>query len=128
MKYFVCDFDSIFLGIAAEHIQRIIPVSRLQANVLETENEETFISIPALFHQKDNAVHGLILKSGLAGFKGKTTLLAPKIDIDLEIDEEKIFRLPEVFTGLFSFFKGACFTEDCNNMIFILDLEKLAEK
>ena len=131
MNYFICELDIIYLGVPAEQIRRIIPVTRFQTNVLETENEEAFISVPALFHPKaectqDNAVHGLILKNGLTAcdFSGKTILLAPKIDIDMEIPEEKIFRLPEAFTGVFSFLRGAHFTDDYK-MILILDTEKL---
>ena len=130
MNYFICELDIIYLGVPAEQILRIISVSRLQANVLETENEEAFISIPALFNPKAecfkaNAVHGLILKNGMAGdFSGKTILLAPKIDIDMEIPDEKICRLPEAFTGVFSFLRGAHFTDDYK-MILILDTEKL---
>ena len=128
MKYFICELDNIFLGIASEQIQRIIPVSGLRVNVLETENEDAFISIPALFCQKGNAIHGLILKKSLSGLPGKTTLLTPGIDMDIELPEDNISRLPGVFTGIFSLFKGACFTEDGNKMILILDLEKLTDK
>ena len=119
--------ETVNLGIPEERIERIIPVTRLQTNVYETENQDAFISLPALFRQKD-APHGLVLKPGTAAGKrpGKTILLTPKIDIDLEIPEEDIRRLPEAFTGLFGFFRGACFTGP--DMILILDLNKLLER
>ena len=135
MKYFVCAFDSILLGIPTEQTQRIIPVTRKQTSAFETDSGEAFISIPALLNrkevsEKDAAVHGLVLKSGLNGGNcpEKITLLLPKIDIDIEIPEENIHRLPAVFSGSFSFFKGACFTENSNKIIFILDTEKLIDK
>ena len=141
------------MGIPSEQIQRIIPVTRAQTKVFETENEDAFISIPALFHKKGAATvrpfgpfadrmdsmganapgvvhaapHALVLKSKSAAFNwtGSTMLLSPKIDVELEIPEEKIRALPKAFAGLFSFFRGACFADGSYNMIFILDLEKL---
>ena len=132
MKYFICAFGNNFLGIPAEQIQRVIPVVRVQGSVFDTDDEEAFISIPALFRQKGAAFnretpHGLVLKDSLRinNWPGKIVLLVPKIDIDLEIPEEKIQRLPEVFAGAFVFFSGVCFPEDSGKMILILDLEKL---
>jgi hypothetical protein len=52
-------------------------------------------------------------------------LLTPRIDIDLEIAEENIYRLPESFLGQFRYFSGACFNGQ--NVILILDPEKLKE-
>ena len=119
------------MGIPAEQTERIVPVTREQTSIIESENQETFISLPALFRQKDiTAPHGLILKaaekSPAAGPLAKTMLLTPRIDIELEIPEENIRRLPEVFTGLFSCFRGICFTNS-ENMVLILDLKKLTE-
>jgi len=125
VKYFICALGSLSLGIPAEQTEKIIPVTRVQTGVVEKENQETYISIPALFQQKDTpSPHGLVLKGG----REKTILLTPKIEVDLEIPEEKISRLPGFFGGAFSFFRGACFA-DANigdaKMIFILDPEKL---
>jgi hypothetical protein len=118
--------------------------------VYETENSssgalsgtvEAFISLPALFRQSEIAApHGLVLKTlenrrdsqeielpavG-EGRPQKTILLAPKIDIELEIPEESIYRLPEVFAGLYSyFFKGAFI--GAQDMILILNPEKIVE-
>jgi len=116
------------LGIPAERTERIIPVTRCPTRVFETENEDAFISIPALFRQNAIPVpHGLVLKPGPATCKwqGKTTLLTPKVDIDLEIPEEKIHPLPESFSGLYSFFRGACFSGSGDDLILIVDPEKL---
>ena len=118
--------DTVLLGIPAEQTERIIPVTRLQAGIMESENQEVFISIPALFRLDDTAApHGLVLKSGPAAGKrpGKTILVTPRIDMDLEIPEESIHRLPETFGGQFPFLRGAFFTGQ--NMILILDPDKL---
>jgi hypothetical protein len=130
MKYFICALDKVHLGIPAERTERIIPVTRPQTAVYETENHETFISLPALFQLKDaSAPHGLVLKTSCTEKESpaaiQTVLLTPRIDIDLEIPEEKIHRLPETLSPLFHYFRGAYF--DGQNMILILDTEKLKE-
>ena len=130
VKYFICALGEINLAIPAEQTERIIPVARVQTSVMESETQEVFISLPVLFRQKDAAApHGLVLKTEVkfsaAGFPGKTILLTPRIDIELEIPEENIHRLPEAFSGLFSCFKGACFAGNSQNMTLILDPEKL---
>jgi chemotaxis signal transduction protein len=109
------------VGIPAEQTEKIISVSRTQTAVRETENGETFISLPALFRLNDSAPHGVVLKNQTP----KTVLLTPKIDIDLEIPEENMGSLPESFSGWSRYFRGACFNE--HNMILILDPEKLKE-
>jgi chemotaxis signal transduction protein len=85
----------------------------------ETENGETFVSLPALFRLKESAPNGVVLKNTTP----KTVLLTPKIDIDLEIPDENIHLLPESFSGQFRYFRGACFNGQ--NVILILDPEKL---
>ena len=137
MRYFICNLDTINVGIPAEQTERIISDSRLQTIVYETGcqssgAEGAFISLPALFRQENTAVfHGLVLKSIRPLTNGrshvKTILLMPKIDIDIEIPEDAICRLPEAFVGVFSFFTGACFNEGGQNLIFILNPQKLME-
>ena len=127
MKYFICALGKISLGIPSEQTERIIPVTRVQAAVCETENQEVFISLPALFKQKDSAaVHGVVLKSG-AGVSSavKRVLLAPRIDVELEIPEEGIHSLPKAFAGVFRHCRGAHCTG--NSVILILNPEKLTE-
>jgi hypothetical protein len=129
MRYFICALDNIGLGIPAERTERIIPVTRIQAAVSETEDHETFISLPALFQRKNIDVpHGVVLKSGTADTV-KTVLLTPRIDIEIEIPEENIHQLPKAFAGLIRFFRGACFieTDAGNSLILILSPEKLME-
>ena len=124
MKYFICALDTLTLGIPAEQTERIIPVTRVQTSVTENENGQAFISIPALFKQKENsAPHGLVLKSA----PSKTVLLTPRIDIDLEIPEESIRPLPETFSGLYPFIRGVFFTGNSEKMILIFDPKKLME-
>jgi hypothetical protein len=123
LKYFICALDKINLGIPAERTERIIPVARAQSAVRETENQEVFISLPALFRQKDtagSAPHGLVLKSSV-----KTVLLTPRIDVELEIPEDEIHSLPQALAGAFRYFRGAyCKGE---SLVLILDPEKLME-
>jgi chemotaxis signal transduction protein len=84
-----------------------------------------FISLPALFRLQESAPNGVVLKNTSASKEAsqKTILLTPKIDIDLEIPDENIHRLPESFSGQFRYFRGVCFNDQ--NVIFILDPEKL---
>ena len=127
MKYFICAVEKANLAISAEQTERIIQVARPQTSVCESINNEVFISIPALFRQNDLvAPHGLVLKTSLAGGR-KTILLTPRIDIDLEIPEENIHRLPEIFAGVFSFIRGVFFNGTNRDMILVLDPVKLGE-
>ena len=124
MKYFTCSLDNISLGIPADLIERIIPVNRSQTTVYETENDEAFISIPALFRLKDStAPHGLVLKSQNPF---KTVLLSPKIDIELEIPEEDIRTLPKALAEIFFFCKTVCFKGQ--DLVLILAPEKIMER
>jgi chemotaxis signal transduction protein len=116
--------DKIDLGIPAEQTERIIPVTRVQRAVCETESQEVFISLPALLRQKDSATpHGVVLKSNTGESSAvKTVLLTPRIDVELEIPEESIHSLPEALGGVFKFFRGAYCTD--KNVILILDSKK----
>lgn len=118
MRYFICALESIQLGIPADVTERIIPAA-------EIKGREHIITLTALFKQTDIASpHGIVLKPG-ENSKTCTILLTPKIDIDLEIDEEKIHALPEAFSGVFLCFKGAYFNGQ--NLILLLEPEKLTE-
>jgi len=135
LKYFICALgsalDKINVGIPAQHTERIIPVTRIQDSVSETENQEVFISLPALLRQKDRTTpHGIVLKSGVGGALTpaatmKTILLTPRIDAETEIPEEDIHSLPKVLTGMYRYFRGAYCTDQ--NVILILAPEKLME-
>jgi len=122
----------INLGIPAEQTERIIPVNRIQTNVFESEGQQAFISLPLLFGLKNNtSPHGLILKTlndtPQTNVPVKTILLTPKIDNEIEIPQESIYRLPEVFTGIYSFFSGIYFTGGSQNLILILNPKQLTE-
>jgi len=126
VKYFICALDRIFLGIPARQTERIISVTRKQDAARETENQEVFISLPALLKQKDKAApHGIVLKPLVSQPPDapKTTLLTPKIDAELEIPEENIRSLPEVLGGAYRYFKGAYCADQ--KVILILTPEKL---
>ena len=126
MKYFLCTFDQVYLGVLSECTERVISVSRKQTSIMESEKQEVFISLPLLFGRADlGAPHGIVLKS--KNNERKTTLLAPPLDIDLEIPEEEIFTVPKAFGGRLCYFKGACFIkkEQEERLVFTLDIDKL---
>jgi hypothetical protein len=101
----------------------------MQTAITESETGEKFISLPALFKLSDSsAPHGLVLKSGSRTKPAPcetTILLAPKIDIELEIPIENIQVLPKSLAGQFRYFRAAYFSGD--NLILILDPDKLTE-
>ena len=124
MKYFICNFGKINLGIPAPNTLQIVSVSRIQTEIYLKEGDQTFISLPALFRQKNiDTPHGIVLKSE---GKVKTMLLSPKVEIDLEIPEEGINELPEILSDVFMFLRGVYFNGD--NGILVLDTEKLTGK
>ena len=128
MRYFICALGEISLGIPAEQVEHIIPADKTLADKTpadenETGNDAVKIFLPELFGQKAETPHGLILKTGN---QNKKILLTPRIEIDLEIPDEKIKKLPESFTGIYSCFTGACFA-DSGKMIFIINAEKITE-
>ena len=128
MKYFLCAFNEIFLGIPSEHVERIITVFRTQSSVCETEDQTVYISLPLLFgNPKHPAPHGIVLKS--ANEERKTVLLAPPLDIDLEIPEEDLYTVPETFSELLRYCRGACFInkDQKERFVLTLDIEKLSE-
>jgi hypothetical protein len=117
MRYFICEICELRLGIPADRVERIIQVGQ------KAENEQAYVSLPALFREKDaDASHGIVIKTTGAI---KTVLLAPKIDIDLEIPDEAIHALPKAFSGFYRHFSGLCF--DRQNLILILEPDKLTE-
>jgi hypothetical protein len=152
VKFFICTLEvgahterkevtpvqlpgSVQLGIPAEWTERIISITRIQTVIYEIENKEAFISLPCLFNLKDVlASHGIVLKNEKLTNKSndkssKIILLTPKIDIELEIPEENIHRMPESFAGLFRCFKGAYFTAagTDQSVVLLLDPEKIVE-
>jgi hypothetical protein len=127
LKYFICALGKVNAGIPAQRTERIVSVTRTQDAVYETENQEVFISLPALLRQKDRAApHGIILKPGESPAKtARTTLLTPRIDAELEIPEDKIQNLPKAMGGAYKYFRGAyCIGK---NVILVLDPDKLLE-
>jgi len=128
LKYFICALGRINLGIPAEKTERIVSVTRIQDAVCETENQEVFISLPALLRQKETAApHGIVLKPPVLASQPpnttKTILLTPKIDAELEIPEENIHSLPRAMDGAYRYFRGAYCAD--KNVILILNPEKL---
>ena len=128
MRYFLCALDSVYLGIPSECTGRIISVFRSQSSVCETEDQDVFISLPLLFGRANfSSPHGIVLKQTIE--ERKTVLLAPPIDIDIEIPDEEIFSVPGVFEKLLRYCNGACFinVEQEERLIFTLDMEKITK-
>ena len=135
MKYFLCAFDAAYLGIPSERTERVISISAngpfgsgKQSSVCETDDKDIFISLPLLFGRADlSTPHGIVLKPGNG--KRKVTLLAPPLDIDLEIPEEHIYTVPKVFGEMLHYCRGAGFIkkDQGDRLVFIVDTEKLAE-
>ena len=126
MRYFLCGFNTVYLGISSEHTERIVSISRKQSSVFETEKQDIYISLPLLLGRTDiSAPHGIVLKT--TNEERKIILLAPPLDIDLEIPEEDIFGIPKALGGKLPYFSGACFIrkDQGEHLIFILDTEKL---
>jgi hypothetical protein len=128
MKYFICAMGGINLGIPARQTERIVSVTRIQDAVRETENQEVFVSLPALLRQEDKTTpHGIVLKPLVSQppNTAKTTLLTPKIDAELEIPEENIHKLPRAMDGVYRHFRGAYCTD--KSVILILNPENIIE-
>ena len=132
MKYFICALGSalgkINIGIPAQQTERIISLTRKQDTVRETENNEVFISLPALLKQKEtSAPHGIVLKriASQPPDAPRTTLLTPKIDAELEIPTEEIRGLPKILGGSYKNFRGAYCAGQ--KVILILNPEKLID-
>ena len=70
------------------------------------------------------APHGIVLKPVN---EKKTVLLAPPLDIDLEIPDEDIYTLPKTFNEILRYCKGVCFINKDKNerMVITLDIEKI---
>ena len=129
MRHFICVFEMIRFGIPAESTERIIQLSRTQNSPCEIEDNDVFISLPAMFNKKQmtdakqmTAPHGLLLKLHIPDGK-KIILLSPKVEKDMEIPENKIHELPALLSGPFIYFKGVFFNEE--KPVFIISPEKL---
>ena len=126
MKYFLCALNAVYLGIPSECTERIISATGIQSSAFETGDQDTFISLPLLFGCADLAApHGIVLKS--VNKERKTILLAPSLDIDIEISEENIHSVPKAFSELLRYCNGSCFinVEQEERLIFTLDVEKI---
>ena len=128
MRYFLCKLNTIFLGIQSQRTERIISVSRIQSSVFETEKQDIFVSLPLLFGHADvSAPHGIVLKT--TSEERKTVLLAPPLDIDIEIPQEDIHSIPKAFGGKLLSFSGACFIrkDQAEHLILFLDIDKILD-
>ena len=126
MKYFLCALNTIYLGIPSECTERVISVAGGEPSVCTIEGNNVYISLPLLLKCADQAApHGIVLKS--KNEERTITLLAPPLDIDIEIPEEDIYSIPKAFSEILRYCKGACFIEKAGGerLIFILDIDKI---
>jgi hypothetical protein len=122
MKYFMCVLDGMVLGIPSAAVARIIPAPRTQDVLCEIQEGELFISLPILFDKNSvTAPHGIILREG----KKQTILLAPRIETDIDIPEEKIETLPALIGERLSWLNGAYFTK--STLVLLLDTVNLLQ-
>jgi hypothetical protein len=129
MKYFLCAFDSVYLGIQSNRVERVVSVSVTRPHCGSTGENDVFIPLPPLFGRADlSAPHGIVLKP--QDSNPKITLIAPPLDIDVEIPEESVFAIPQSLTGFMRHLSGACFFKKDREerLVLILDLEKLTEE
>ena len=129
MKYFLCAFGDMYLGIPSALTERVVSAARTASAVFESDGSDVYISLPVLFGRADiPSPHGLVLKSSVND--KKVTLLAPSLDIDLEIPDEEIFSVPKVLSGVMRYCKGTGFVKrnSQTRFVLILDSEKLTEQ
>jgi hypothetical protein len=133
MKLFLCAFEQLFLGVPASWVAEIISQRRSQAVLLERgESPEDAgapsaadirLSLPVLLGRPDfPAPHGIVLKDRLP----RTVLLAPPIDRDEEIPDERLQPLPELLRGMLPAVGGACFIKE--GLVLFLDAGFLLQK
>jgi hypothetical protein len=144
MRYFVCAFDDLSIGIPADCTARIVSLEREAADAgsagealaaEECDNADTNvgkaaggrrISLAAICGVQDaEAPHGLVLKSGclpaVSGQEGiqEIMLLTPKIKADVELPENGMHAFPSALAGALRSFSGVCFHK--SDMILLLD-------
>jgi hypothetical protein len=129
MKYFLCAFDAVYLGIQSNRVERVVSGSATQAYGDSTGENDALIPLPSLLGRADlSAPHGIVLKPQSG--KKKITLLAPPLDIDVEIPEESVYAVPQALKGYMRYLSGACFFKKDREerLVLIIDLEKLTEE
>ena len=113
MNYFICSFDKSLLGIPSAKIEKILS--------FESSSEiKKQVSIPALFKLNDSKiVHALILKEKDA------LVLCPKIEVEIDVQEDSIKTLPVLLSHRFNCIQGLAFVKD--DLVLLLDTDKLLE-
>jgi hypothetical protein len=110
MKWFVCAFDGVSLGVPADRIERLF---------IAPPQNEGGLSLSAFFRSPVPAPHAASLKPG-----GRILFL-PRIDIDLDIPDAEIHAMPAAF-GKNSPFAGACFRD--GGLILLLNMEEIEKR
>jgi hypothetical protein len=120
MRYFVCAFANLQIGIPAESMKRIISLEQ-DSGRGRSMDAEVYISLAALCGQKETeAQHGLVLKSNRPS---AVVLLAPKVKTDMELPDAEMRAFPRVLAGFLRYFRGAFLSD--SGMILVLDPETI---
>ncbi|MDR0569128.1 MAG: hypothetical protein LBG87_07985 [Spirochaetaceae bacterium] len=108
MKWFICAFDGVFLGIPGDQISRLF----IAPPETESAGPEKPLSISKFFRRNVPTPHAASLK------RTGQVLLLPRIQIDMDLPDEKISPMPKAF-GENPPFSGAYFRE--NDLILFLN-------
>ena len=122
MRVFLCFFTGFSVAIPMDCVASLILHKKAAKQTIEydSENNNTFISLPLLFQSPQAVIrHGIILKTGnnnesedtSGGLKNKIILLTTEVECEAEIPSEKIYPVPGVL-GVFNFsafFNGISF-------------------
>ncbi|MDR2397621.1 MAG: hypothetical protein LBD74_02550 [Spirochaetaceae bacterium] len=129
MKFFLCTFDTISLGIPSEVVEEILQVPPELPGLIEMNpiHGDVFLSLPHLCRQGEMlAPHGIRLKpldypeGAMETLKAYTGIQSPRIilvttvvETEVDVPDEAIRELPRFFgiSGKLSFLKGLTFTD-----------------
>ena len=109
MRVFLCSYTGFSVAIPMNCVASLIMHKTAAEQTVKNDsiNNNTFISLPLLFHNPQAVIrHGIILKkenddvfdNADDGFKNKTILLTTEVECEKEIPEEKIYPVPKILS------------------------------
>ena len=144
MRIFLCSYDNFFLAIPMNIVSSIFLTPKKNTGIIDydSENNNTYISLPMFFNDKEYKVcHGIILKNGSQNHdtdsnltEGRTILLSSKILSEKEIPSEHFNPVPKTLSAYrdFSIIKGIFFIshntadkETAEGIVLLLNIEQL---
>jgi len=144
MKVFVCAFGGFYVAIPMDSVASLTDLTdrqvAMQGTVVtrDTENAETYVSLPMLFNlPQEKLRHGIILKSLESGSNdlangNKIVLLSTEVVNTSEIPNEKTHPIPRVlngtqFSGLFGGMQCASEATRDAGLVILLNPERLIQ-